>query len=81
MREGMSLQTRRELLQHMLPQYRGASTVKKKSKLLDAFTAAKHNTGPADFLGNDCFQTASVLSQFYRCSIIEKKWNKTLPRH
>ena len=40
MREGMSLQTRRELLQHMLPQYRGASTVKKKSKLLDAFTAA-----------------------------------------
>src|SRR5437764_1731213 len=40
MREGMSLQTRRELLQHMLPQYREASTVKKKSKLLDAFTAA-----------------------------------------
>ena len=40
MREGMSLQTRRELLQHMLPQYRQASTVKKKSKLLDAFTAA-----------------------------------------
>src|SRR2546421_11165394 len=40
MREGMSLQTRRELLQHMLPQYRGASTVKKKSKRLDAFTAA-----------------------------------------
>jgi hypothetical protein len=39
MREGMSLQTRRELLQHMLPQYREASTVKKKSKLLDAFTA------------------------------------------
>jgi len=40
MREGISLQTRRELLQHMLPQYREASTVKKKSKLLDAFTAA-----------------------------------------
>jgi hypothetical protein len=40
MREGMSLQTRRELLEHMLPQYREASTVKKKSKLLDAFTAA-----------------------------------------
>ncbi len=40
MREGMSLQTRRELLQHLLPQYRQASTVKKKSKLLDAFTAA-----------------------------------------
>ena len=40
MREGISLQTRRELLQHLLPQYRGASTVKKKSKLLDAFTAA-----------------------------------------
>src|SRR2546429_1484308 len=40
MREGMSLQTRRELLQHMLPQYREASTVKKKGKLLDAFTAA-----------------------------------------
>src|SRR5438128_11559430 len=39
MREGSSLQTRRELLQHMLPQYREASTVKKKSKLLDAFTA------------------------------------------
>src|SRR5437016_844221 len=40
MREGMSLQTRRELLQHMLPQYRQASTVKKKSKLLDVLTAA-----------------------------------------
>jgi hypothetical protein len=40
MREGMSLQTRRALLQHMLPQYRQASTIKKKSKLLDAFTAA-----------------------------------------
>ena len=39
MREGISLQTRRELLQHLLPQYREASTVKK-SKLLDAFTAA-----------------------------------------
>src|SRR5258708_35955324 len=39
MKEGISLQTRRELLQHMLPQYREASTVKKKSKLLDAFTA------------------------------------------
>jgi len=38
MREEMSLQTRRELLQHMLPQYREAKTVKKKSKLLDAFT-------------------------------------------
>src|SRR2546423_15624066 len=31
MREGISLQTRRELLQHLLPQYREASTVKKKS--------------------------------------------------
>src|SRR5437764_1433945 len=40
MREGISLQTRRALLQHMLPQYREASTVKKKSTLLDAFTAA-----------------------------------------
>ena len=40
MREGISLQTRRELLQHLLPQYREATTVKKKSKLLDAFTAA-----------------------------------------
>ena len=40
MREGISLQIRRELLQHMLPQYREASTVKNKSKLLDAFTAA-----------------------------------------
>jgi hypothetical protein len=40
MREGISLQTRRALLQHLLPQYREASTVKKKSKLLDAFTAA-----------------------------------------
>jgi hypothetical protein len=40
MREGISLQTRRELLQHLLPQYRQASTVRKKSKLLDAFTAA-----------------------------------------
>ena len=39
MREGVSLQNRRELLQHMLPQYREVSSVKKKSKLLDAFTA------------------------------------------
>ena len=36
---GMSLQTRREIVQSMLPQYRKASSVKKKSKLLDAFTA------------------------------------------
>jgi hypothetical protein len=36
----LSLQTRREFLQHMIPQYRKATTVKKKSKLLDAFTAA-----------------------------------------
>jgi hypothetical protein len=36
---GMSLQTRREVLQSMLPQYRKASSIKKKSKLLDAFTA------------------------------------------
>lgn len=35
----VSLQTRRELLQAMIPRYREASTVKKKSKLLDAFTA------------------------------------------
>ena len=40
MREGMSHQTRRKLLEHLLPQYREASTVKKKSKLLDAFTAS-----------------------------------------
>ena len=40
MREGISLQTRRALLQQMFPQYREASTGKKKSKLLDAFTAA-----------------------------------------
>src|SRR3989441_11241569 len=37
---GVSLQTRRALLQSMIPQYRTASSVKKKSKLLDAFTAA-----------------------------------------
>ena len=35
----VSLQTRRELLQSMIPQYREASSSKKKSKLLDAFTA------------------------------------------
>ena len=40
MRVGVSLQTRREILQHMLPQYRKACSVKRKSKLLDAFTAA-----------------------------------------
>jgi hypothetical protein len=34
----LSLQTRREFLQHMIPPYRKATTVKKKSKLLDAFT-------------------------------------------
>ena len=38
--DGLRLQTRRELLQHMIPQYREASTVKRKCKLLDAFTAA-----------------------------------------
>jgi len=37
---GLKLQTRRELLQQVIPQYREASTVKKKGKLLDAFTAA-----------------------------------------
>ena len=36
---GLSLQTRRELLQQVIPQYWAATTVKKKSKLLDAFTA------------------------------------------
>jgi hypothetical protein len=40
MRGGVSFQTRREFLQHMLPRYRKASSVKQKSKLLDAFTAA-----------------------------------------
>jgi hypothetical protein len=35
---GLSQQTRRALLQQMIPQYRQATTVKKKSKLLDAFT-------------------------------------------
>ena len=40
MRGGVSLQTRREFLQHMIPRYRKTSSVKKKSKLLDAFIAA-----------------------------------------
>jgi hypothetical protein len=35
---GLSLQTRRALLQQVAPQYRQAKTVKKKSKLLDTFT-------------------------------------------
>ncbi len=35
----VSLQTRRALLQSLIPQYREASSVKRKSKLLDAFTA------------------------------------------
>jgi hypothetical protein len=35
----VSLQTRREILQSMIPQYREASSPKKKSTLLDAFTA------------------------------------------
>ena len=39
MESGLSLQTRRELLQQVISQYREAKTVKKKSKLLDAFTA------------------------------------------
>ena len=38
MENGLSLQTRRELLQQVIPKYREATTVKKKSKLLDAFT-------------------------------------------
>src|SRR5260370_37191215 len=40
MRGGVSLQPRREFLQLMIPRYRKGSCVKKKSKLLDAFTAA-----------------------------------------
>jgi hypothetical protein len=36
---GVSLQTRRALLQSVIPHYREASSTKKKSKLLDAFTA------------------------------------------
>jgi hypothetical protein len=36
---GLSLQTRRSLLQQVIPQYRQTSTVKKKSRLLDTFTA------------------------------------------
>ena len=36
----LRLQTRRELLQQVIPQYRQASKVKRKSKLLDAFTTA-----------------------------------------
>ena len=39
MESGLSLQVRRELLQQVIPQYREATTVKKKGKLLDAFTA------------------------------------------
>ena len=39
MEGGLSLQTRRELLQHMVPQYREAPSAKK-SVLLDAFTQA-----------------------------------------
>jgi len=39
MRGEVSCQTRRELLQHIIPQYRKASSVKKKSKLLVACTA------------------------------------------
>ena len=40
MESELSLQTRREFLQQMIPQYRKATTVKEKSELLDAFTAA-----------------------------------------
>jgi hypothetical protein len=36
---GLSLQTKRAFLQQVISQYREATTVKKKSKLLDAFTA------------------------------------------
>lgn len=39
MESGLSLQTRRAFLQQVIPHYREASTVKQKSKLLDAFTA------------------------------------------
>jgi hypothetical protein len=39
MEGGLRLQTRRTLLQQVIPKYREASTVKKKSKLLDVFTA------------------------------------------
>ena len=36
---GMSLQTRREIVQFMLPKYCKASSVKKRSRLLDVRTA------------------------------------------
>jgi hypothetical protein len=37
---GLSPQIKRALLQQVIAQYRQATTVKKKSKLLDAFTAS-----------------------------------------
>src|SRR5436309_1963700 len=64
MREGMSLQTRRELLQHMLPRYREASTVKKKSKLLDAFTASNgYNRKDAMWLLNHAGEVQQTLQR------------------
>ena len=51
---GLRLHTRRTLLQQVIPKYREASTVKKKSKLLDAFTATtRYNRKYTLWLLND----------------------------
>lgn len=64
MEGGLGLQTRRELLQQVIPQYREATTVKKKSKLLDAFTATTgYNRKYAMWLLN---HAKEVQQTFYR---------------
>jgi hypothetical protein len=60
---GMSLQTRREILQSIIPKYRKASSVKKKSKLLDAFTVTPgYNRKYAMWLLNHAEGVQQLLS-------------------
>ncbi len=77
MREGMSLQTRRELLQHMLPQYRQASTVQGDAPMSSQNlphgrlrtwmlrTCGLQQRVPMQ-IRQDCFRTGNALEVFGR---------------
>jgi hypothetical protein len=59
MGEGLRLQTRRGLLQQMMPHYREALSVKKKSKLLDAFTATTEYKRVRHVASQPCARSAT----------------------
>jgi len=64
----LRLQTRRELLQQVIPQYRQASTVKRKSKLLDAFTTTTgYNRKYAMWLLNHAQEEHPTSQRSLRC--------------